>query len=147
MESAGLHIIMDARVHDATTLESNKLVYLFRRLVEALEMKPLDKVLVYEVPVDEAILERVRRTGHFEDEGGVSTIQVISTSHLALHAWPLQKYFAFDGFSCKDFNAELALTLIRETLNLSCENTLVIRRKKPAEGANKRNVVYYEVAE
>jgi S-adenosylmethionine/arginine decarboxylase-like enzyme len=132
-ESAGLHIVMDARVRDASVFTRDRLTSLFIKVVSALGMKPLDKVQVYEVPVDPVILARARQTGVFEDEGGISTIQVISTSHLSLHAWPLQKYFALDAFSCKDFDHELALSIIRETLGVHAENTLIIKRRKPTE--------------
>lgn len=143
--SAGLHIVMDARVRDASVFSSEKLVKLFEGLIRALEMKPLDKAQVYEVPVNPEILERARRTGVFEDEGGISIVQVISTSHLSLHAWPLQKFFSYDGFSCKDFNAELALSIIRETLGVVSEKTLVIRRRKPAESSSEQRVRYIMV--
>jgi S-adenosylmethionine/arginine decarboxylase-like enzyme len=135
-DSAGLHIIMDARVADASVFARERLVRLFVRIVEALDMKPLDAVQVYEVPVDPEILERVQRTGKFEDEGGISTIQVISTSHLSLHAWPLQKFFSLDAFSCKDFDAEKALAIVREALHVESESTLVVRRRKPSAGSS-----------
>lgn len=144
MESAGLHIVMDARVADPSVFVPERLTGLFHKLVEALEMEALDEVQVYEVPVDPAVLERVRRTGKFEDEGGISAIQVISTSHMSLHAWPLQKFFSLDAFSCKDFNAELALSIIRETMGVSAENTLVVRRKKPLDDSTVRSVRYVD---
>ena len=131
-DSAGLHIIMDARVADPQVFDKGVLVGLFGKVVAALDMKPLDDVMVYEVPVDPAVLERVRATGNFEDEGGISTLQVISTSHITLHAWPLQHYFALDAFSCKDYDADLALDLIRETLGVTSENTVIVRRRKPS---------------
>lgn len=143
--SAGLHIIMDARVADPSVFEPKKLTQLFGKVIEALGMKPLDKIQIYEVPVDPAILERVKRTGNFEDEGGISTIQVISTSHLTLHAWPLQSYFALDAFSCKDFNADLAVSIVCETLGVVSSNTLVVNRRKPAEKAIGHVVEHYEV--
>ena len=59
-------------------------------------------------------------------------MQVISTSHITLHAWPLQHYFALDAFSCKDYDADLALDLIRETLGVTSENTVIVRRRKPS---------------
>ena len=139
-DSAGLHIVMDARVTDPEVFTPERLTSLFGKIVVALDMKPLDRVQVYEVPVDPSILERVKRTGKFEDEGGISTIQVISTSHLSLHAWPLQNFFSLDAFSCKDFDAELALSIIRETLGVTTEHTVVIRRKKPADGSTVRSV-------
>jgi S-adenosylmethionine decarboxylase len=131
MQSAGLHIIMDAYVADPAVFTREKLESLFGRLVQALEMTPLDKAHVYEVPFDPEVLERVRRTGKFEDEGGISSFQVISTSHMSLHAWPLQSFMSLDAFSCKNFDADLALSIIRETLGVESENTTVISRKKP----------------
>ena len=76
-------------------------------------------------------LERVKATGKFEDEGGITSIQVISTSHLSLHAWPLQSFFSLDSFSCKDFDAEVALDIIREEMGVIAESTHVIPRFKP----------------
>jgi S-adenosylmethionine decarboxylase len=145
-ESAGLHIIMDARVADASVFTKERLIGLFEKIVTALDMKPLDKVHVYEVPVDPAILERVKRTGTFEDEGGISTIQVISTSHLSLHAWPLQNFFSCDAFSCKEFNAEYALNIIRDEMGVTGESTVVVRRRKPEPGAKVSRIQYVEVA-
>ena len=142
--SAGLHLIMDGRVVDPKVFTKENLVRLLGLIVKALDMKPLDKVHIYEVPVDATILERVRNTGKFEDEGGISTIQVISTSHITLHAWPLQRYFALDAFSCKLFNSELAMDIIREHLNVLGENTIVIYRSKPEVGNNARIVRYIE---
>lgn len=143
--SAGLHVIMDARVSDPAVFNKQTLISLFGRIVVALDMKALDEVMVYEVPVDPAVLERVKQTGKFEDEGGISTIQVISTSHLTLHAWPLQSYFALDAFSCKDYDAERALQIIRETLGVTTENTIIVKRRKPAMGDTTRSVQVYEV--
>ncbi len=144
-DSAGLHIVMDARVADPSVFTPEKLTELFKKVVHALDMKPLDRLQVYEVPCDPAILERVKRTGQFEDEGGITGIQVISTSHLSFHAWPLQKFFSMDAFSCKDFNAELALSIIRESIGVVAEETVILRRRKPAENSRTRNVRYVEV--
>lgn len=143
--SAGVHLIMDARVENPDVFNKDGLIALFNKVVDALGMKALDEVKVYEVPVDPAVLERVKRTGTFEDEGGISTIQVISTSHLTLHAWPLQSYFALDAFSCKDYDVDLALSTIRSHLVVTSENTLVVKRRKPDESSTERSVQYIEV--
>jgi S-adenosylmethionine decarboxylase len=137
MKTAGLHITMDAYVRDPSVFTREKLENLFGKLITALDMKALDKAMVYEVPCDPAVLERVQKTGKFEDEGGITSIQVISTSHLSLHAWPLQNFFSLDAFSCKDFNADLALSIIRETLGVSAEDTTVLKRHKPEAGVRK----------
>lgn len=142
-DSAGLHLIMDARVEDSAVFTKEHLTRLFASIVEALGMQALGKIQVYEVPVDPAILARVKLTGNFEDEGGISTVQVISTSHLSLHAWPLQKYFALDAFSCKDFDADLAQRIIYESLGVRSANTLVVQRFKPEEGSAQIHVQRY----
>jgi S-adenosylmethionine/arginine decarboxylase-like enzyme len=132
-DSAGLHLVMDAYVADSSVFTRERLEDLFAKIVEALEMKPLDKAQVYEVPVDPEVLERVKRTGTFEDEGGISSIQVISTSHLSLHAWPLQNKFSLDAFSCKDFNAGLAINIIREMMGVTTDHVHVIQRTFPRQ--------------
>jgi S-adenosylmethionine/arginine decarboxylase-like enzyme len=139
-DSAGLHITMDAYVNNADVFTREQLESLFGKLITALEMKPLDKAMVYEVPCDPKVLERVKKTGQFEDEGGITSIQVISTSHLSLHAWPLQNFFSLDAFSCKDFNADLALSIIRETLGVQAEETFIIKRRKPNPASRGKNV-------
>ena len=131
MGSAGLHIVMDAYVRDSSVFTRENIETLFVKLTAALDMKALDKPMTYEVPVDPAVLARVKATGKFEDEGGITSFQVISTSHMSLHAWPLQSFLSLDAFSCKDFNADLALSIIRESLGVTHENTTVIQRRKP----------------
>ena len=131
-ESAGLHIIMDAFVADPAVFTKEKLSELFAKLVTALDMKALDKSVFYEVPVDPEVLERVKRTGTFEDEGGITGFQVISTSHMSLHAWPLQHFFSLDTFSCKTFDADLAIRVIKETLGVTEASVKVVHRRKPS---------------
>jgi S-adenosylmethionine/arginine decarboxylase-like enzyme len=144
VESAGIHIMMDACVANPSVFTAENLTHLFGEIVQALGMKPLDGVKVYEVPVNPEILERAKRTGNFEDEGGISTIQVISTSHLSCHAWPLQKYFSLDAFSCCYYDAETALSIIRRCLGVTVENTLIVKRRKAQEGIAS-SVRYFEV--
>ena len=141
--SAGLHLIMDGYVKDSGVFTRGNLEALFSKLITALEMKPLDKVLVYEVPVDPEVLERVKRTGTFEDEGGISTLQVISTSHLSLHAWPLQSFFSADCFSCKTFNVDLAISIIKESLGVYTDNTIVLHREKPANRDDSLSITHH----
>lgn len=131
LASAGLHLIVDGFVEDSSVFTRSKIEGLFAQIISALDMKALDKPQVYEVPVDPEVLRRVQQTGQFEDEGGITAIVVISTSHLALHCWPLQKFFSLDAFSCKDFNADLAFSIIRETLGVAKSNVSILQRRKP----------------
>ncbi len=70
-------------------------------LVEALGMRPLGAPHTFEVE------EEIEKLGvePFEDEGGVTGIVVLSTSHCAIHTWPLRSLFVMDVYSCRDFDA------------------------------------------
>jgi S-adenosylmethionine/arginine decarboxylase-like enzyme len=131
LASAGTHLIIDGEVADPKVFTRTKIEGLFTQIIAALGMTALDKPQVYEVPVDPEVLRRVELTGNFEDEGGVTGIVVISTSHITCHCWPLQNFFSMDCFSCKDYNTELALSIIRETLGVTKANVNVQQRRKP----------------
>ncbi len=131
MESAGLHIHLDAFVADVSVFTREKLEELFTKLVVALDMTALAPPVVYEVDVNPAVQARVKNTGVFEDSGGITSFQVISKSHLSLHAWPLDKFFSLDAFSCCDFDAPMAIAIIKETLGVTKARTRTIARWKP----------------
>ena len=68
-------------------------------LIDVLGMRILDKAHMYEVETEIAKLG----VEPFEDEGGVTGICVLSTSHCSIHTWPLRPFFVMDVYSCRDF--------------------------------------------
>ncbi len=130
-KSVGVHLIMDGFVRDSASFTKENILSLFDKIISALEMKALDKAHIYEIDTDPEILKRVELTGNFEDEGGITGVIVISTSHISIHCWPLQRLFRLDAFSCKSFNADLAEAIIRNSLGVSDANTTVINRRLP----------------
>lgn len=70
-----------------------------RNLVHAVGMRPLGAPIVYDVPLEITRLKAVP----FEDEGGVTGITVLSTSHVSIHTWPLRGLYVLDVYSCRDF--------------------------------------------
>jgi len=138
--SAGLHVTMDARVADVKTFKRTALVPMISKLVHALEMQPLGPSHVYEIPTDPAILKRSIETNAFEDEGGITLLQAIGTSHVTIHCWPLQRFFSLDIFSCKSFDVETALAVIRHELGVVTESTVVLHRKKPLPNMTTRAI-------
>lgn len=130
-ESAGLHLIMDAYVSNGSIFTKETIQELFAKLVQALEMKMLAEPHIYEVSVDPEILKRVQETGNFEDEGGITGVVVISTSHMSIHCWPLQRFLSLDAFSCKNFDSNKAIQIIREHLKVISDNIVVHERRKP----------------
>lgn len=130
-ESAGTHLLMDGYVADSAVFEAGRLTALFQELVGVLDMTILKGPDFIEVPVDPEVLERVKLTGKFEDEGGITGTCIISTSHMSIHCWPLQRFFSLDVFSCKDFDAPKARDLIRNRLRVGPVETRIIQRVKP----------------
>ncbi len=80
---------------DAKTVES-----MLVDLIDVLGMRMLDKAHMYEVETE------ISKLGvePFEDEGGVTGICVLSTSHCSIHTWPLRPFFVMDVYSCRDFD-------------------------------------------
>ena len=131
-KSAGLHVIMDLYVSDASVFEPSKLREMFYQLVDLLEMKMLRAPEFIEVEMDPEILKRVEETGEFADEGGVTGFCVINTSHLSIHTWGLQKFASLDLFSCKDFDHEKAIAFVEKFLGCTKTSVHVVHRSKPA---------------
>jgi S-adenosylmethionine/arginine decarboxylase-like enzyme len=74
-------------------------------LVPAIRMKLLGEPHVYSVPIElaKASLECE------EDEGGVTCVGVLSTSHVSIHTWPERSYAVLDVYSCREFDSEVVL--------------------------------------
>ncbi len=68
-------------------------------LVARLGMRALAAPQMHDVETD---LKKMN-VEPFEDEGGVTGVVVLSTSHCSIHTWPLRSFFVLDVYSCRDF--------------------------------------------
>jgi len=96
-----------ALLGDAPNVEST-----LRGLIDLLGMRLLDKPHMYEVETEIAKLG----VEPFEDEGGVTGICVLSTSHCSIHTWPLRPFFVMDVYSCRDFDPAVVESHIQAKL-------------------------------
>lgn len=96
-----------SRMGDAPTVEK-----MLVDLIDVLGMRILDKAHMYEVETE------ISKLGvePFEDEGGVTGVCVLSTSHCSIHTWPLRPFFVMDVYSCRDFDSESVEKLLSERL-------------------------------
>lgn len=122
----GLHLIIDGYVEDSAVFTDEVIFGLFRALVEDLKMEFLTQPTSVEVPLNCDLLDSE------EDEGGTSYWCQITTSHIALHAWPLRKSFMMDLFSCKPFNQHEAFQLVKHYLGISKYKLYELKRTDPA---------------
>lgn len=90
---------------DASLLSDPDAVRTFIKItIDKLGMRPLGEPTVHDVALD--ILKLGQEP--FDDEGGISVQLVgygtLSTSHLAIHTWPLRSEFHMDIYSCREFD-------------------------------------------
>jgi S-adenosylmethionine decarboxylase len=115
---AGRHITLDASVRDPQVFSHEHLSAFFMGLAKRLDMTIIFGPVFKDVDLDPSKLEAVQSGGDFQDEGGTTGFVVISTSHISIHTWELRRFFQLDVFSCKDFDSEVALEFIYETLGV-----------------------------
>jgi S-adenosylmethionine decarboxylase len=121
----GLHLLADGYVNYRGTLEADPLITMVERLVPALGMRIL-------VPPQATRIGFVpEHLQDDEDEGGWSVFSQITTSHISIQTWPLRSAFMLDIFSCKPFNAEYALKIVYDELNVKVWNTRIVERDDP----------------
>ena len=98
----GTQVKVLGRAPEAVLADPNRIETLLRALVDKLGMRLLGAPHMYEVPLE------IEKLGvePFEDEGGVTGIAVLSTSHISVHTWPLQREFVMDVYSCRPFDPD-----------------------------------------
>jgi len=102
MTTHGRHIKVLGRGNPSKLGDAKAVENMLVSLIDILGMRMLDKAHMYEVETEIAKLGMVP----FEDEGGVTGVCVLSTSHCSIHTWPLRPFFVMDVYSCRDFDSE-----------------------------------------
>jgi S-adenosylmethionine/arginine decarboxylase-like enzyme len=95
----GRHVKVLGRGTAALLANAKNVEATLRELIEILGMRLLGEPHLYEVETEIAKLG----VEPFEDEGGVTGVCVLSTSHCTIHTWPLRPFFVMDVYSCRDF--------------------------------------------
>lgn len=108
----GRHIKVLGKASPEALRSVDKVKGFLTDLVYGLGMRPLGDTHMYEVE------EEIQKLGvePFEDEGGVTGVCVLSTSHCAIHTWPLRSFFVMDVYSCRDFDPAQVRDLLQERL-------------------------------
>ncbi len=122
---AGTHLIVDAYVADQDVLTTEHVLQTFDKLVKELRMEKLGEPVIREVQVRPELLSTD------EDEGGVSIIMPITTSHIAIHTWPARRALMLDVFSCCPFNVETAFDLLNREFRFVSFSKHVVDRRDP----------------
>ena len=126
----GLHLIVDGRARSPRRAFSQKnLRALMLKLVDVLDMQ-----LIWGPKFKRVKVEPAKLTGDvFQDEGGISGVCMIGTSHISIHVWPLRQHFSMDVFSCKGFDEAAARVVIKEFLGAERATFHSVRRRQGGE--------------
>jgi len=109
MNKHGKHIKVIGEAQSKLLNSSDRIKNFLTDLISALEMRMLGDVHIYEVELE---IEKMQ-SKVFEDEGGITGVAVLSTSHCSIHTWPLRNHFVLDVYSCRDFNEGAVRDLIK----------------------------------
>ena len=65
-----------------------------------------------------------------EEDSGVTALSVWTTSHCAIHTWPESNYFALDAFSCKRFDPNDIIDVLRLYFDIEVMHVCLMERFK-----------------
>ena len=108
------HIKVLGKTPSDTISDESLLKYMVEDIIETIGMRPLNLPLCVNVPL------AIQKLGKepFEDEGGISVIRMLSTSHIAIHTWPLRNEFHLDIYSCREFNPEKVMMVLQNYMTV-----------------------------
>tara|TARA_Y100000310_G_C19991856_1_gene494488 strand:+ start:129 stop:506 length:378 start_codon:yes stop_codon:yes gene_type:complete len=64
-----------------------------------------------------------------EDEKGISGIVLMAESHVSIHTYPLKKFAVADVFSCKEFNVDEVISILKEKFKFEKVNSRLVVRE------------------
>lgn len=98
----GPHLMMEATGCNYDKLASKELLTdLLNRLPDMMDMTKVMEPYVFDY-----------QDATIPEDWGVSGIVIIAESHLAIHTFPEKGFVTIDIFSCKDFDANMAVSEI-----------------------------------
>lgn len=117
LHGLGNHLVLDCYGCDRDKLDDKKAISsMLRELPELIGMKMISKPHVIEYKAD------------VEPESGVTGFVLLAESHISIHTYPEKGYFAFDIFSCKEFDTKKAIDYIKARFGIKKIRKDIIKR-------------------
>ena len=118
MSEFGLHATIDASDCDKRKLASYSLVYdILNHLPGKIGMTKMTLPYV------------CKWMDKFSDgTEGISGVVMIAESHISIHTFPDQDYVFMDIFSCRDFNADMAIKYLTEAFESKKYQKQILKR-------------------
>lgn len=127
----GRHLKIDARCLNISLLnDKESLAEIIHDLIDVVKMKVLVPANMVQVELDES-----KATEHGGDDGGVTGVAVLNTSHVSIHTWPLTSRFAFDLYSCCEFDDQEVFDFLHDRLQITDARIDSVSRGTPEENS------------
>lgn len=119
LPSWGKHLVVDAAGCTEAINDKDTIVKFTKQLVRDIDM------VAFGAPQVEWFAD------HDPTKAGFSLIQMIETSAIVIHFVPQTWSLHADIFSCKDFESEVVINLLKEYFGIKAWNTKVFEREAP----------------
>ncbi|MGB9763356.1 MAG: adenosylmethionine decarboxylase [Minisyncoccia bacterium] len=107
----GKHLLVEAIIKNQKDLTNKVLIKkMFEQIVKAVNITPVLDPVIYQFPKKPEAPKNLK--------GGITAFYIIAESHLSIHTWPEDNYFAFDFFSCTNFNEKKVIDIIEKTFEI-----------------------------
>ncbi|MBW2983827.1 adenosylmethionine decarboxylase [Candidatus Woesearchaeota archaeon] len=113
----GNHLVLDCYGCDRDKIESKRIISdMLKELPELIGMKRISKphIMEYKAKV--------------EPESGITGFVLLAESHISIHTYPKKGYFAFDIFSCKEFDTEKTVGYVKDKFSAKRIKKGIIKR-------------------
>ncbi|MEE9220037.1 MAG: S-adenosylmethionine decarboxylase [candidate division NC10 bacterium] len=114
----GTHVKAVGRASPNLLRDTGLIERYLKGLCSAIDMRTISGP--HTVVVEEALVER--GADPFEDEGGVTSVLVLSTSHICIHTWPLRERLEVDCYSCRDFEPKVFAQVTMQFFDIAHED-------------------------
>jgi S-adenosylmethionine decarboxylase len=104
------HIKILGKGNSSILIDKDAIANFLKDIILKVKMTPLGEPVIYDVPLNSDSLNN----DSFMDEGGLTGVILLTTSHCAIHTWPLKKEFHLDIYSCKEFNKEVTVKFVSD---------------------------------
>ena len=117
----GKHLLVEVITKNPKELTNKKLIKkVFEEISQAIKITPVLAPVIYQFPKKQDVTKDI--------SGGLTAFCIIAESHLAIHTWPESNYFAFDLFSCKNFEEKIVIQVLKKNFIIQKLVSQIIER-------------------
>jgi len=117
----GKHLLIEVITKNPKELTNKKLIKkVFEEISQAINVTAVLPLVIYQFPKKQGVTKNIA--------GGLTAFCIIAESHLAIHTWPESNYFAFDLFSCKNFEEKIVIQVLKKNFLIKKLFSQIIER-------------------